>query len=54
MWQQLGLVLALAAPGDGPAGRPTEGIEWRRDLAAACAEAKSSRRPLFVVFRCER
>lgn len=54
MWQQLGLALALAAPADGSVNDPGEGIEWRSDLAAACAEAKSSRRPLFVVFRCER
>lgn len=46
MWQQIGLALALAGG--------TDGIEWRSDLTAAQEEACRSRRPLFVVFRCER
>jgi len=30
-----------------------EGIPWRTDLAAALKEARTTERPLCIVFRCE-
>ena len=37
---------------DEEAERPTPGIDWRTDLEAAREEAKASKRPLWVTFRC--
>jgi hypothetical protein len=40
------LVVALAVSADAALG-------WRKDYAAARAEAKRTGKPLFVVFRCQ-
>jgi hypothetical protein len=50
-----GVLLALPALASGAWGAPQkDGPYLINDLAAARAEARTSGKPLFVVFRCER
>ena len=46
MWTQLVLSCALVSSGDS--------IAWQKDLTAAEQAAREQKKPLLVVFRCER
>jgi hypothetical protein len=43
------LVAAVAAPADGD-----DSIPWKKEIASGEAAAKTSVKPVLVVFRCER
>lgn len=51
-------VAPMAAPQEGPpansVGETGFPVRWRADFEAARKEAKTAKKPLFVVFRCER
>jgi hypothetical protein len=48
------LAWVLASPLFAPAAPAGDEVEWLKDLDAGRAAARSSGKPLFVVFRCER